>query len=79
MECFGGGVNRMVCGMGLCGGWLGGGWIGVVVGWVRVGVMVVLSLGLGLGLGDCVWCVLLPKPVANATISSKTTPPVSHN
>ena len=34
---------------------------------------------LSLGLGDCVWCVLLPKPVANATISSKTTPPVSHN
>ena len=32
-----------------------------------------------LGLGDCVWCVLLPKPVANATISSRTTPPVSHN
>ena len=43
-----------------------------------------LSLGLGLvglslGLGDCVWCVLLPKPVANATTSSKSTPPVSHN
>ena len=38
--------------------------------------MVVLSLGLGLGLGDCVWCVLLPKLVANATISSKTTPRV---
>ena len=34
--------------------------------------------GVELGLGDCVWCVLLPKPVANATISSKTTPPVSH-
>ena len=33
---------------------------------------------LSLGLGDCVWCVLLPKLVANATISSKTTPPVSH-
>lgn len=32
-----------------------------------------------LGLGDCVWCVLLPEPVANATISSKSTPPVSHN
>lgn len=37
-----------------------------------------LSL-LSLGLGDCVWCVLLPKVVANATLSSKTTPPVSHN
>ena len=38
-------------------------------------------VGLGrvkLGLGDCVWCVLLLKPVANATISSKSTPPVSH-
>ena len=38
-------------------------------------------VGLGrvkLVLGDCVWCVLLPKTVANATISSKTTPPVSH-
>ena len=32
-----------------------------------------------LGLGDCVWCVLLPEPVANATNSSKSTPPVSHN
>ena len=32
----------------------------------------------GLGLGDCVWCVLLPKLVANATASSRTTPPVSH-
>ena len=66
MECLGGGVNRMVCGMGL--GLVGLGWGGVIV----------LSLGLGLVLGDCVWCVLLPKPVANATISSKTTPPVSH-
>ena len=36
-----------------------------------------LSL-LSLVLGDCVWCVLLPEPVANATNSSKTTPPVSH-
>ena len=56
-----------------------GGWVGLerVTGWVKM-----LSLvGLGwvkLRLGDCVWCVLLPKPVANATISSKTTPPVSH-
>ena len=33
----------------------------------------------GLGLGDCVWCVLLPKVVANATLSSKTTPPVSRD
>ena len=48
----------------------GGGWIGGWVWWW----MVVLSLVLG----DCVWCVLLPKPVANATNSSKTTPPVSH-
>ena len=37
------------------------------------------KIWLSLGLGDCVWCVLLPEPVANATISSKTTPPVSHN
>ena len=41
--------------------------------------MKMLSLGLGLVLGDCVWYVLLPKPVANATFSSKSTPPVSHN
>ena len=27
-----------------------------------------------LGLGDCVWCVLLPEFVANATASSRTTP-----
>ena len=53
-------------------GWSGG-WI--VWGYDWLGwVIVVLSLGLGLVLGDCVWCVLLPKPVANATISSKTTP-----
>ena len=39
------------------------GWVGS--GWVR--------------LGDCVWCVLLPEFVANATVSSKSTPPVSHN
>ena len=44
-------------------------------GWIAIGV----KLGLGLGLGDCVWCVLLPKPVAIATFSSRTTPPVSHN
>lgn len=36
------------------------GWLGLV--------------GLSLVLGDCVWCVLLPKVVANATLSSKTTP-----
>ena len=49
-------------------------------GWGDGGVKLGLGLvGLSLGLGDCVWCVLLPKPVANATISSKTTPPVSHN
>ena len=78
MECFGGSVNRMVCGMG---GWIvwGYDWLGLGdVGWVMV-----LSLGLGLVglslvLGDCVWCVLLPKPVAFATSSSKTMPPVSH-
>ena len=70
IECFGGDVNRMVCGIG---------WSGVVglgrVMWVGV----TLSLGLGLVLGDCVWCVLLPETVANATNSSKSTPPVSHN
>ena len=49
------------------------------VGMVGLERVMVLSLGLGLVLGDCVWCVLLPKSVANATISSKTTPPVSHD
>ena len=44
-------------------------------GWGNGGV----KLGLGLGLGDCVWCVLLPEPVANATASSESTPPVSHD
>ena len=53
------------------------------MGWIGLGDLgglseVWLSL-LSLGLGDCVWCVLLPKLVANATISSKTTPPVSHD
>ena len=62
-------MNRMVCEDGMVwGGWvvdgLGFGWLGLV--------------GLSLGLGDCVWCVLLPESVANATISSETTPPVSH-
>ena len=48
---------------------------GVVRWWMdRVGLSLV-----GLGLGDCVWCVLLPEFVANATVSSKSTPPVSHN
>ena len=36
-------------------------------------------IGLSLGLGDCVWCVLLLETVANATFSSKSTPPVSHS
>ena len=68
-------MNRMVCGM----GWSGLIGLERVTGWVKM-----LSLGLGLvglslGLGDCVWCVLLPETVANATISSKSTPPVSHN
>lgn len=39
--------------------------VGVGFGWV----------GLSLVLGDCVWCVLLPETVANATASSRTTPP----
>ena len=68
MKCFGEDVNRMVCGFGMVWGWLGweddGNWGGD---------------GVKLGLGDCVWCVLLPEPVANATNSSKTTPPVSHD
>ena len=77
MECFSGDVNRMECRTGMVwDGWLG-------LGRCRFGVKM-LSLGLGLvglslGLGDCVWCVLLPKSVANATFSSRTTPPVSHN
>ena len=61
-------------------GWSGVDWVGKGgVGWsedVKSGRVVI---GVRLRLGDCVWCVLLPKPVANATISSKTTPPVSHN
>lgn len=43
------------------------GWVVDGLGWVK------------LGLGDCVWCVLLPEFVANATASSKSTPPVSYN
>ena len=47
---------------------------------MQVGGGVKSGLGSGgLGLGDCVWCVLLPKLVANATASSRTTPPVSHD
>ena len=45
---------------------------GVGLGWLGL-------VWLSLVLGDCVWCVLLPKVVANATVSSKTTPPVSHD
>ena len=75
MECLGEDVNRMVC--------RGGGW-GLVLDWIGIGDggdgnWGMGKMGLSLGLGDCVWCVLLPEPVANATISSKTTPPVSHN
>ena len=59
-------------------GWSGGDWIGKGDGVgedVKSGRVVI---GVKLRLGDCVWCVLLPKPVANATFSSKSTPPVSH-
>ena len=63
MECLDGDVNRMVCGMGLGG----------------LGLSLVGLNWIGLGLGDCVWCVLLPEFVANATVSSKSTPPVSHD
>ena len=45
----------------------------------RVGLSLVELGWIGLGLGDCVWCVLLPEFVANATTSSKSTPPVSYN
>ena len=52
----------------------------IVCGMGCVGVVDGIGLvGLSLVLGDCVWCVLLPKPVANATNSSKSMPPVSHN
>ena len=64
MECFGGDVNRMECRVGVD---------GVELDWDGSGSDVKL------GLGDCVWYVLLPKPVANATFSSKSTPPVSHD
>ena len=71
MECLGGDVNRMVCGV--------RGW-GLVLDWIGIGDGGDGNWGdVNLVLGDCVWCVLLPKPVANATNPSKTTPPVSHN
>ena len=65
-------MNRMVC--------RGGGW-GLVLDWIGIGDgnWGDREDGVKLGLGDCVWCVLLPEPVANATKSSKTTPPVSHD
>ena len=53
--------------------------------WDGGGLGLLVGLGLvefgrvKLGLGDCVWCVLLPEIVANATFSSKSTPPVSHD
>ena len=52
------------------------------VGWVKLGLGDRGNGswgGVNLVLGDCVWCVLLPEPVANTTISSKTTPPVSYD
>ena len=52
---------------------MSGGW-----GWVRLGRKEGIGGDVKLGLGDCVWCVLLPEIVVNATISSKSTPPVSH-
>ena len=58
----------------------GVGWDGLVLDWVGKGdVGWGQSRDVKLGLGDCVWCVLLPETVANATNSSKTTPPVSHD
>ena len=63
-------------------GWDGLGLVGFerVTGWVKMLSLVGLGLvGLSLVLGDCVWCVLLPETVANATFSSKSTPPVSHD
>ena len=72
MECLGGDVNRMVCRV--------RGW-GLVLDWIGIGDGGDRNWGGGvkLGLGDCVWCVLLPEFVANATASSISTPPVSHN
>ena len=63
MECLGRDVNRMVCGVGMGSG-------------VRLGWDGVMGDGgdVNLVLGDCVWCVLLPEFVANATASSRTTP-----
>lgn len=68
MECLGGGVNRIEC-------------EGVVgVDGLSEGDIVGLELSLvKSGLGDCVWCVLLPKLVANATLLSKNRPRVSQN
>ena len=67
---------RIGCSVGM--GWSGVDWVGKGDGSgdVKSGRVVI---GVKLRLGDCVWCVLLPKPVANATFSSKSTPPVSHN
>ena len=71
MECFGEVVNRMVCGVRR--------W-GLVLDWIGIGDGGDGNWGgVNLVLGDCVWCVLLPGIVANATFSSRTTPPVSHN
>ena len=56
--------------MGMDGWWMD--WIGIGNGSVENWD------GVNLVLGDCVWCVLLPEFVANATASSKSTPPVSY-
>ena len=76
MECFGEDVNRMEYG--------GDEEWGLVLDWIGMGDegdgnWGTGRMGLSLGLGDCVWCVLLPKSVAFATIPSKSTPPVSHD
>ena len=56
------------------------GWDGLVLDWIGMGDGGDGNWdGVNLVLGDCVWCVLLPEIVANATFSSKSTPPVSHN
>ena len=57
----------------------GGWWSGVGLDWEGGMELGVMGGDVKLGLGDCVWCVLLPETVANVTISSKSTPPVSHN
>ena len=51
----------------------------VVRWWIVLGLRLVGFGWVKLGLGDCVWYVLLLETVANATNSSKTTPPVSHD